>query len=250
MKIIVCVKRVPDTATKIKIGKDGKSIDGTGVEYIISPYDEYAMEYAVRIKEKLGNVELAVVSIGPADSEKIVRNCLAMGADRGLLLETAQDLWDPFVIASGLAKVISAEKPDMVLLGIKAVDRDNGQVGGILSALLNMPFIDGAITFELIDTTVKAKLEIEGGHQMVESCLPAILSINKGGVEPRICSLINIRKAKQKELKKIPAELAAPVLQIESIDLPPQRQGGRIVGKGADAVPELFRLLREQAKVL
>lgn len=250
MKILICVKRVPDTASKIKIGADGKAIEAGDIEFITSPYDEYAMELAVQIKEKGANIELVVVSVGPADTEKILRNCLAMGADRSILIETAKDLKDPYVIAQALATTITQEKPDLLFLGIKAVDYDNAQVGGLLSAMLKLPFIDGAITCEIQGTTVKSKTEVEGGHQFVQTQIPCVLAINKGSVEPRISSLINIRKARQKELKKIPAQLATPTFEVVKLELPPQRKGGKIVGQGADAVPELFRLLREEAKVV
>lgn len=252
MKILVCVKRVPDTATKIKIGADGKSIDSKDVGYITSPYDEYAMENALQIKEKAKNttIEIVAASVGPADAESSVRNSLAMGADRGILIETKNDLSDPFVVASALTKVIADEKPDLLLFGIKAVDDDNCQVGAITASLLGMMFVDGAISCELNDKSIKAKTEIEGGHQIVQAALPCAVSLNKGEIEPRIASLVNVRKARQKEIKKVAANLVAPTFQVEKLELPPARKGGKIVGKGADAVPELFRLLREEAKVL
>jgi electron transfer flavoprotein beta subunit len=241
---------VPDTATKIKIAADAKAIDAKDVGYITSPYDEYAVENALQIKDKNANVEVVVVSSGPADTESVLRNCLAMGADRGILLESKGDLSDPFVIASALSKSVADEKPDLLLFGIKAVDDDNAQVGGMLATMLQMPFIDGAISCAISDKTIKAKTEAEGGHQILQAAMPCAVALNKGDVEPRIASLINVRKARQKEIKKVVATLPAPSFQVEKLELPPARKGGKIVGKGVDAVPELFRLLREEAKVL
>jgi electron transfer flavoprotein beta subunit len=250
MKIVVCVKRVPDTAVKIKIGANGKTIEKGDVEYITSPYDEIAVEHAVQLKEKMGNVELVIVSLGSPETEKNIRTCLAMGADRGILIPSDKDIQDPFVIAQSLAKVAGEEKPDLLLFGIKAVDDDNAQVGPMVATLLGMPFVPSVVEFKATNTTVQAESEVEGGHQVLESPMPVALSIQKGKVEPRICSLISIRKAKNKEIKNIKTELASPCLQIEKMELPPERTGGKIVGEGMQAVPELFRLLREEAKIL
>lgn len=250
MKIAICVKRVPDTATKLKVAADGKRLETADIEYVVSPFDEIAVEHALRLKEKKPGIEVIVVSLGPAEAEKVMRTCLAMGADRGILLETAKDINDPFITAQALASALTAEKPDIILFGIKAGDDDNAAVGAITSSLLGTPFIEGAIDLELGDTFIKAKAETEGGHQKLQASFPCAISINKSDFQPRIASLINIRKAKQKELKKVPTTLQAPTFEVEKMELPPERKGGRIIGKGVDAVPELFRLLKEEAKVL
>ena len=250
MKIVVCIKRVPDTALRIKIGTDRKSIEKTDVEYVISPYDEIAVEHAVRLKEKNAGTEIIIVSLGHADTEKNIRTCLAMGADRGILLQTNVDTMDSFNIAKALSDAISQEKPDLILFGIKAADTDSCQVGAIVSSLLGMPFLSTVVSFTAEGRNIKADSEIESGHLVLESPMPCALSIQKSNVDPRICSLINIRKAKQKELKNIPVELPAEHFEIEKIELPPDRTGGKIVGQGPDAVKELLRLLHEEAKVL
>jgi electron transfer flavoprotein beta subunit len=250
MKIVICVKRVPDTASKIKVGKDAKSIETKDLEYVVSPYDEYAVEYAVQIKEKNKDVELVIMSVGTPDAEKIIRKCLSMGADRGVLLETSQDLYDPFGVASVLVKALAEEKPDAVFFGIKAVDDDNAQIGAMVATLLQLPFIDAAVSCELVQKAIKAKVEVEGGHQILEASLPCALSMGKAEVAPRISSLINIKRANQKPLKKVAADLPSATFQVEKLELPPERQGGKILGQGADVVPELFRRLREEAKVL
>ena len=249
MKIVVCVKRVPDSTTKVKVGDDGKSIDRADVEYDISPYDAIAVEHAVQYKENY-QAEVVIVTLGSEASEKIMRTCLAMGADRGILAKSdAQDL-EPIVVARALAEVIKEEKPDLLLSGLKAIDDDNAQVGAMVATMLDMPFLASVVEFSIVDNIVKAETEIEGGHLMLQAPLPCAFSVQKGKIEPRICSLINIRKAKKKEIKTVPANLPAATITIEAMELPPQRQGGRIVGKGAEAVPELFRILKEEAKVL
>ncbi|NUM35883.1 MAG: electron transfer flavoprotein subunit beta/FixA family protein [Candidatus Brocadiae bacterium] len=250
MKIVVCVKRVPDTALKVKIGSDRKSIEKGDVEYIVSPYDEIAVEHAIRFKEKTPGTEVVVVTLGPADSEKNMRTCLAMGADRGILLQSNADTMDSFNVAKALSDAISQEKPDLVLFGIKATDTDSSQVGAIVSMLLGIPFLSTVVSFSLENGKIKADSEVESGHLVLQSTIPCALSIQKSNVDPRICSLINIRKAKQKELKIVPVDIPNDHFEIEKMELPAERTGGKIVGHGPDAVKELLRLLHEEAKVI
>ena len=249
MKIVVCVKRAPDSTTKVKVGADGKSIDPTDVEYDISPYDAIAVEHAVQYKEN-NEAEVVVVSLGSEESEKMMRTCLAMGADRGVLVKTDAQNLEPLVVASALAEALKEEKPDLLLSGLKAIDDDNAQVGAMVATMLEMPFLASVIKFVVADNVLTAEAEVEGGQLVLQSPLPCAFSIQKGKVEPRICSLINIRKAKKKELKTVSASLPAATVTIEKMELPPARQGGRIVGEGAEAVPELFRILKEEAKIL
>lgn len=251
MKILVCIKQVPDTASKLKIAPDGKSIDTAGLEFIVAPYDEIAVEHAVQCKEKRKDVEIVILSMGTAESEKSIRRCLAMGADRGILLQTAASLADSFAVAKALSAVISEEKPDAVLFGIKATDDDNAQVGAMVSELCHLAFIESAGGIEWTDSGIQAKCEIEGSTQTLRAAFPCAVSVNKGEIkEPRICSLINIRKAGKKELKSVACQPDAPALAIDRLAYPPERKAGKIVGQGADAVPELFRLLKEEAKIL
>ena len=249
MKIVVCVKQVPDTATKIKVGADAKTIDTNGVEYVISPYDELAVEHAVQIKENNDDVEVVAVSMGSAESDKILRHALAMGADRGILVENDGSC-DSFVTAQALANAIKEENPDLVLCGVKAVDDDCSQVGGILATLLDVPFIWSAAELSYEDNKVTAQNELAGETFTVECELPCVVSIQKGSVEARINSLISIRKARKKEVNNVAATTGDAVMQTEKLELPAAKVGGRIVGEGPEAVAELFKLLREEAKVL
>lgn len=248
MKIIVCIKRVPDTAVKINLATDGKSVDKKDLEYVIGPYDEIAMEHALRIKEKNGG-EVIALSLGTSDSEKELRRCLAMGADRAILLKTDVDTMSSFSVAQALVSAIQPEQPDLVLFGIKSVDTDNAQVPAMVSSLLDCPYLTTVVSLEVKDNAVVAESEVEGGHLLLESSMPCILSIQKSNVEPRNCSLIAIRKAKTKRLDIIEVSLSAEST-IAKMEFPAERSAGKIVGNGADAVPELMRLLKEEAKVL
>lgn len=249
MKIVVCIKQVPDTTAQIKLGTDGKSVNKEDIEYIMSPYDAIAVEHAVLLKEK-SDAELIVVSLGSSDVEKSMRTALAMGADRGIHLESDIDSLDSFSVATALAKAIKEEAPDVVFTGIKAIDGDNAQVGMMIANLLDMPFLSTVLELEVTDGVFKGQSEVESGHQSLETPLPCVVSIQKGSVEPRICSLMKIRKARKKEIKKVQPEMVSPSFQVEKVELPPERKGGRIVGEGVEAVGELFKLLREEAKVL
>lgn len=249
MKIIVCVKRVPDTETRVRIGDDGTSIDPSGVKYVLSPYDEFAVEAALRTKEAAGEGEVVIVTLGDDASQETVRNALAMGADRGVLLK-GEVGHDGLATAKALAAEIREEEPDLVLLGIKAADDDQQQVGPMLATLLDRPCATGVADFEVEDGSLLCRREVEGGVQVVELPVPAVVTITKGEFEPRYASLKGIMAAKRKPLEVKEAEGASSRLSVSSMELPPERSAGRIVGEGPDAVPELVRLLREDARVL
>ena len=253
MKIVACVKRVPATDTRIKVGADGTSVDTAQVEWIINPYDEFAVEAALQIKEAAGDGEVVVVCLGPGESTKELRTCLAMGADSAVLLKDADATTrDAATTAAALADVIAELSPDLVLCGKLAVDRDQGQVGTLIAARLGWPCV----------TEIRA-LSVEGGKAVTERGggegtteqfevqLPAVLTCNKGLNEPRLRqSLKGIMAAKKKPIDERDAQLGAARLTVRSLELPPGRKEGRIVGEGAEAVPELMRLLTEEAKVL
>lgn len=248
MKIIVCIKRVPDTESRIRIAEDGVSIDPSGIKYIISPYDEFALEMALRLKEAKGEGEVVVVSVGEAAGEQL-RSGLAMGADRAILLK-GQTTLDGLATAKALAAALDAENADLILLGMKAVDGDQQQVGPMLAELLDRPCITVAASLELEGDSVVAHREIEGGVEVVEAPLPAIVTVTKGEHEPRYPSLKGIMAAKRKPLEEKDAALGDSRITVTALAYPPERPEGRIVGEGADAVPELVRLLQEDANVI
>jgi electron transfer flavoprotein beta subunit len=249
LNIVVCVKRVPDTETRIRIDASGTGIDATGVKYIISPYDEFALELALRSKEASGSGEVTLVSLGDSAAQEMLRKGLAMGADRAVLL-TGEVGMDGLATAKALAAELRDGDAPLVLLGVKAVDDDQQQVGPMLAAVLDRACVTGVATYEVADGKVTCHREVEGGTEVVEASLPAVLTITKGPHEPRLASLKGIMAAKKKPLEEKPARTEEPRLRVRALREPPPRPAGRIVGQGPDAVPELVRLLREEAKVI
>jgi len=252
MKIVACVKRVPSTDTRIKVGADGASIDTAQVEWIINPYDEFAVEAALRVKEAAGAGEVIVVTLGPADASRELRTCLAMGADRALLLKDADaSRRDALATATVLAAAIRDLQPDLVLCGKLAVDNDQGQVGLLLAHLLGLPCVAEIVKLSVADG--KASVERagdEGTTERHEVTLPAVFTCQKGLNEPRYANLKGIMAAKKKPLDERDAGPIPARLKVAGLELPAARPDGRIVGTGAAAVDELVRLLRHEAKVI
>jgi electron transfer flavoprotein beta subunit len=247
MKIAVCLKRVPDTTTKIVLAGDGKSIDETGVKFVPNPYDEYALEAAIQLKENAGAGETVVVSLGGDAAQETIRTALAMGIDRGVLLRAAGSP-DGLEVARALAAEL--EGFDLVLFGKMAVDDYNHQVGPMVAELRGLPCITAVASLAVEDGGVTAEREVEGGVEVVTCRLPAVLTTDKGVNTPRLPSLKGIMAAKKKPLETKDVTLGAGTLQVTGLALPPERQPGKIVGEGPDAVPALVQLLRTEAKVV
>jgi electron transfer flavoprotein beta subunit len=260
MKILVGVKHVPDTETKIKIGADGRSIDETGVKWVVSPFDEFALEEAFKIREARGGGEVVAVCAGRGAAQATLRQALAMGADRGLLLQDDRfDGADALARAEALASVVRSEVPQLVLLGKYGVGTDEWQTGPMLAELLDWPHVSAVGRLELDGDAFTAARAIEGAQEVHEGKLPAVLSCEKGLNEPRYPSLKGIMQAKKKPLETRTAadggfeapSLDGPKLVWEALELPPERAGAKLIDGGADeAARELARLLREEAKVL
>ncbi|MFL5541537.1 MAG: electron transfer flavoprotein subunit beta/FixA family protein [Longimicrobiaceae bacterium] len=248
MKSIVCVKRVPDTEARIRIAGDGSSIDPSGVKFVLNPYDEFALEAALKHKEAAGQGEVTVVSVGEASSAETLRTALATGADGAVLLK-ADRTPEGLAAAKVLAEEIRGREYDLVLFGMKAVDDDLQAVGPMVAELLGIPVATAVTEFSAEGGKVTAHREIEGGAEVMELRMPCALTITKGAYEPRYASLKGIMAAKKKPLEEKPASVEAAGAAF-TLDYPPERQAGRIVGEGPDAVPELLRLLRQEAKVI
>lgn len=249
MKIVVCVSHVPDTASRIKVGSDGKTIDPTGVTYIINPYDEYAVEEALKTKEKLGAGEVVVVTLGSENSKETIRKALAMGVDSGVLLK--DDIHrDSFGVAKALAEEIKAQGSQLVFMGKQSVDYDNSIVGQLTAELLDYNCVTVCVKLEISGEKVTAEREIEGGREVVETSLPVVITCQKGLNEPRYASLKGIMAAKKKTIEEKSAASYTPKSEVVGMHLPAGKQPGRIVGSDASAVPELVRLLKEEAKVI
>lgn len=259
MKILVAIKQVPDTATQVKLGADGVSIDTTGITWIVSPYDEFAVEEALRIKEKRGQGEVVAVSLGPERVKEALRSCLAMGCDRAIHLNDAA--WanaDTLLTARALAAVVKQEAPDLVLCGRQAIDDDMGAVPAQVAEILGWPcayWIMEAVV-DAAGKTVRAGRQVEGALEVFDVPLPAIVSAQKGLNEPRYPTLKGIMGAKKKEIRDVRATdlglaEAAPALVLAGLEALPPRPPGRVIqGDVATAVKELVRALREEAKAI
>jgi electron transfer flavoprotein beta subunit len=247
---VVCVKQVADTETRVKVAADGKSLHPDGVTWILNPYDEFAVEQALRVKEKLGAGEVIAVSLGGAGVPTVLRNVLAMGADRAIHIRVDGPVTDPLAVARALAQEIRVLSPELVWFGRQAVDDDASQVGPMTAELLDLPCVTGVASFELDGRTARVERDIEGGREVVEVGLPAAFTTDKGLNEPRYASLKGIMAAKKKPIDEKPASLGEASLEVLALNLPAARQSGRIVGKGIEGVGELVRVLREEAKLL
>jgi electron transfer flavoprotein beta subunit len=251
MKILVAVKRVVDYAVKIRVKADGSGIELANVKMSMNPFDEIAVEEAVRLKEKGTATEVVVVSIGSAKAQETLRTALAIGADRAILVETAEGaIIEPLAVAKILKSVIAAEQPQMVIMGKQAIDDDCNQTGQMLAALLGWPQGTFASKIEPAGDSVSVTREVDGGLETLKLRLPAIVTTDLRLNEPRYPTLPNIMKAKKKPLEtKKPEDFGvdiAPRLQVLKTTEPPQRKGGV---KVAD-VAELVAKLKTEAGVL
>jgi electron transfer flavoprotein beta subunit len=249
VKILVPTKRVPDPETTIRILPDGSGIATDNVKWVINPFDEIAIEEALRIKEKQGSGEVVLVAIGQKTWQEQLRTGLAMGADRAILVIAEKPL-DTLAIARVLAKVISDEKPELVMMGKQAIDDDSNQVAQMLAETLGWPQATFASKVELDGTKCTVTREVDGGLETIAFPLPAVISADLRLNEPRYASLPGIMKARKKELKELPADSLgvdlAPSLVVKTLKAPAKRQGGRKVG----SVQELVQLLHDEAKII
>jgi electron transfer flavoprotein beta subunit len=242
MKVLVPVKRVIDYNVKARVKPDQTGIDLANVKMSMNPFDEIAVEEAVRLKEKGAATEIVAVSIGPVQAQETLRTALAMGADRAILVQTADDL-EPLAVAKVLQKIIAEESPDVVIMGKQAIDGDNAATGQMLAALLGWPQATFASAVELSAGKAKVTREVDGGLQTLEADLPAVITADLRLNEPRYASLPNIMKAKKKPLDvKELASLGvdtAPRLKVVKVAEPPKRAGGVKVETAADLVMKL-----------
>jgi electron transfer flavoprotein beta subunit len=249
LNIVVCVKRTPDTETRIRLGEDGASIDPSGVKFIISPYDEFAIEAALQVKEAAGEGEVVLLSMGNDETQETLRQGLAMGADRAVLLKGESGV-DGLAVAKALSAELEGMESSLILFGMKGADMDQQQVGPMAATLLGLPCVTGVSGFEMGDGKVTCRREVEGGTEVLEMDLPGVITLTKGKFEPRYASLKGIMAAKRKPLDQKEAQGGESRLVIRKLAYPPERPAGRIVGEGAEVAGELVRLLREEAKAL
>jgi electron transfer flavoprotein beta subunit len=242
MKVLVPVKRVIDYNVKVRVKADQTGVDLANVKMSMNPFCEIAVEEAVRLKEKGVATEVVIVSIGPAQAQETIRTALAMGGDRGVLITTDADP-EPLAVAKLLAAVIGEEQPNLVLMGKQAIDGDNNAVGQMLSALLGWPQATYASAIEVSGSTAKVTREVDGGLQVLDVDLPAVVTADLRLNEPRYASLPNIMKAKKKEIaSKTVADYGvdvAPRLKVLKVTEPAKRSAGIKVETAADLVSKL-----------
>jgi electron transfer flavoprotein beta subunit len=249
MKLLVPVKRVVDYNVKVRVKSDQTGVELAGVKMSMNPFDEIAVEEAVRLKEKGAATEIVAVSIGPAACQETLRTALAMGADRGILVET-DALPEPLAVAKILKALAEKEQPGLIILGKQAIDDDMNATGQMLAALLNWPQGTFASKVEIAGETGTITREVDGGLEVVSMPLPAVITADLRLNEPRYASLPNIMKARKKPIATMkPADLGvdpAPRLVTVKVTEPPKRQAGKKVG----SVAELVDKLRNEAKVI
>ncbi len=262
MDIVVLVKQVPDTESLVQIAADGVSIKRDEIKWVMNPYDELAVEEALRIREAKGGT-VTVVSVGAQKAQETVRTALAMGADKGLLVNDPKaEGSDALGTARILAAAVTSLPCDLVIAGQRAVDEDNYQVGAAVAELLGIPHVSLVVKAEVLDGRIRCHRTVEGGTVVVEAPLPMLFTTQRGLNEPRYASLPGIMKAKKKPLEvKTAADLgvdparvgaAGRKVVVKALRLPPQRQAVRMIsGESPEAVAaELVRVLHEEARLI
>jgi len=249
MKVLVPVKRVVDFNVKVRVKSDGSGVDLANVKMAMNPFDEIAVEEALRLREAGKATEVVVVSVGPAQAAETIRTGLAMGADRGILVKTDQPT-EPLGVAKALKAVVAAEQPGLVILGKQAIDDDCNQTGQMLAALLGWPQATFASKLVIDGDAATVTREVDGGHETLRLTLPAIVTTDLRLNEPRYASLPNIMKAKKKPIdEKTPAELGvdlAPRLRVLKVVEPKGQRSGKRVSSAAELVDKL----KNEAQVL
>jgi electron transfer flavoprotein beta subunit len=261
MEIVVLVKQVPDTESMVQIAADGVSIKKDDIKWVMNPYDELAVEEALRIKEAKGG-SVTIVSVGGPKAQETIRTALAMGADKGLLVnDPAAEGGDALATAKILAAVLKKQPCQLIIAGQRAVDEDNYQVGAAVAELLGIPHVSLVVKAEVLEDKIRCHRVVEGGTVVVEAPLPALFTTQRGLNDPRYASLPGIMKAKKKplEVKKL-ADLGlaaeqvgagAAKVKVIAMEMPPQRKAGRVLqGDTAAKAKELVRLLHEEAKLI
>lgn len=258
MNIVVCLKQSPDTEAKIVVTADGQDIEKDKVKFIIGSYDEIALEEGIRLKEKFGG-EVTVITIGPEKSHEALRAALAMGADKAIQIwDNSLLKADSYVISKVLAKAISTIPFDVVLCGQQAIDTGASLVGGMLAERLNIPQASLVKKIDYIDEkTLVVHRQIEGGFELLEMNTPMLITAQDGLNKPRYPKLPDIMKAKKKELKTLSLsdlglsqEDVLPKVSLIKMRMPEAKKAGKILTDGENSVPELVRLLKEEAKVI
>jgi electron transfer flavoprotein beta subunit len=249
VNILLLLKAVADSEATIRPAADGKSVQLDGINWILNPYDEYAVEEALKIREAAGSGEVIGVGYGGDEVPKVLRTALAMGVDSGIHVKGERSP-DPLQNARALATAVKGHTFDLILCGKQAIDHDHHAVGVMVAELLDIPSVSVVTKVELKDGKVICEREVEGGVEVVESSLPCLIACQKGLNEPRYASLKGIMSAKKKPIEEVAAVAGSSSVEVVNIASRPPRQPGEILGEGVDAIPALIKKLREEAKVI
>ena len=250
MKIAVCMKRTPDSESRFKIAASGTAIDETGLKFDMDDFAGYAVEAALQLNEKAGGGETVVYAVGPDNVQETLRKAMSMGVDRAVHLKADSVPPDGIAVAKALAAELKDGGYDLILFGKHAFDSSAGVVGTATAELLGVPCITAASQLSVDGGKGSARRELEGAAEILSFPLPAVVTIDEGVARPRYPSLKGIMAAKKKPLEIKPAQLGAVRVSVQKMELPPERPAGRIIGDGSAAVPELIKLLQNEAKVL
>ena len=250
MKIAVCIKRTPDSESRFKIGGSGAGIDEAGLKFDLDDFASYAVEVALQLNEKQGPGETVAIAVGPDNVQETLRKAMSMGAERAIQLKADGAPVDGLAVAKAIAAEVKDGGYDLVLFGKHAFDTSAGAVGTAVGELLGIPTVTAVSKLDIANGKGTARREIEGAGEMVEFSLPAVVTIDEGIARPRYPSLKGIMAAKKKQLETKPAQLGNVRVTVKSMELPPDRPPGRIIGEGVGAVPELIKLLQNEAKIL
>lgn len=250
MKLFVCINQVPDTETKVKVGPDGKTIDNSELNLILNPYDEFAVESALQLKDKTG-AEVTYVSVGGDSNKEVIRKALAMGGDSGILIRTNKT-GDSYSVAAMIAAALKDANADLILFGKQSIDYDDSAVGTMAAEMLGLPSASVVVKLDVneLGKNVVCEREVEGGKEIVELTMPCVITAQKGLNEPRYPSLKGIMAAKSKPIEEREIQEFEPLTEVIEMRKPAVKQPGKIVGTDKTAVPELVRLLHEEAKVI
>lgn len=248
MNILVCISQVPDTASKITVGADGKSINPQGLKFILNTYDEFAIEEGLRLREKSGGT-VTTLTVGGETGKEILRTALAMGSDTAILVkdEVRADSW---VVASSIAEAARELSPDIIIMGRQSIDFDSFQVPSMLAEMLGWPNVSIVSKITVDGTTVTCERDVEGGREIVSTSLPCIISAQKGLNDPRYPKLPDIMKSKAKPIAERAPSAQQPRVETSDMHLPDTKRLNKMFGETEADISEVVRLLHEEAKVI
>jgi electron transfer flavoprotein beta subunit len=248
MNILVCISQVPDTTTKVSVGSDCTSINPQGVKFILNPYDEFAIEEGLKLKEQFGGA-VTTLSVGGDTAKEILRTALAMGSDTAVLIKD-DERGDSFTVASNIADYAKTSGPDIIILGRQSIDFDSFVIPSMVAELLGWPNANMVSSMSIDGSTVTVERDVEGGKEIVELTLPAVISAQKGLNDPRYPKLPDIMKAKSKPIEERAVVTVPPRVEILDMELPDTKRLNKVMGDSDNDIDELVRLLHEEAKII